>query len=84
MTRHWIPALVVVDRAGAWHRIPALLDRGDRLVAELVRRSARADLAAWSDALDLERRMGGVRWRLATGYALAALVLVGAIWVYRR
>lgn len=74
-TRHWIPAAVLVDRAGGRWRLPALIDRGDRLILELLERCGRSDLEAWADVRQLERRMGRASRILALGYGGAGSVL---------
>jgi hypothetical protein len=75
----WIPALALIDRQGRSWRIPALIERGERLVAALLDFSGRADLASWADALDLERRMSSSGTRVAAGYGASALIVVAAV-----
>ena len=74
----WIPALALIDRRGTSWRIPALIERGERLVTALIDLSGREDLAAWADALDIERRMSRSGRRVAVGYGAAALIVVAA------
>ncbi len=74
--RSIVPGTLLVTDAGPGERLSALLDDGSQLVRELVRRSARDDLAAWSDALRLESRMGGARWRTVVGYAALVVWIV--------
>jgi len=74
----WIPALALIDRQGTSWRIPALIERGERLVTALIDLSGREDLAAWADALDIERRMSRSGTRVAAGYGAAALIVVAA------
>lgn len=80
-SRTWLAALVLRDRFGQQWRVPAMLDRGDELVAELIGLSARNDLQAWAETLGLERRMGRFRSRVILGYvAAAAILLLGVIY----
>jgi hypothetical protein len=74
----WPPALVLLDRRAQRFRIPALIAGGDRLVADLVARSGRSDLADWADAHRLAGRMVRARWWTAAGYVAAACVVAAA------
>ncbi len=77
-SRVWLPAAVLVDSQDRSWRVSALLDGGDRLFVELVRRSGREDLAAWVDAHRVIERMGRSAWRVRLGYALVATIFLGA------
>ncbi len=81
ISRSWLPATVLIDRSGREWRLPGLLDAGDRLVEEILRRSGNQNLEAWAQAMRIRNRMsrGGRRVRL--GYATAAAIL-GAGWLY--
>jgi len=80
----WIPAVALIDRRGVSWRIPALVVDGDDLVARLVARTGREDLAAWADALDLRGRMShSTRWVVA-GYSTALVILAMATLFYVR
>jgi hypothetical protein len=74
----WPPALVLIDRRAQRFRLPALIAGGDRLVADLLARSGRADLAAWAGAHRIEARMARARWWTAAGYVAAACVVAVA------
>jgi len=80
----WIPAVAVIDRSGVSWRIPALVTDGGDLVAQLVSRTGREDLAAWADALDLRERMSRSRRWVVAGYSLALLILAVATLFYVR
>lgn len=83
-SRSWIPATILLDRQGRPWRLPALLSRGDGLIAELLQRSGRNDLAAWVDALNLSRRMGRASRLVGAGYLVAAAILaVGLVFYFR-
>ena len=75
----WLPATVIVDKWGQAFRLPATLQQGDRLIREIVRRSGREELAAWSQALQLEKRMGRPQLCLAVGYGLAVTAALAAL-----
>jgi len=77
--RTWLPAFAVVDDAGRAWRVPAVVEDGDRLVDELVRRSGRNDLAAWAESQALRDRMARARSRVVIGYAVAALAFAAAV-----
>lgn len=79
--REWLPALVLVDRFGKHWRIPALLAEGELFVAGLIRSSGRDDLGSFASAHGLHAKMARTRWRLVWGYALAAAVVVAALWI---
>jgi hypothetical protein len=74
--RRWVPALSLVDRDGRSWRIPAFIERGEQLIAELLRRSGRNDLAAWSEALRLASRLGRPARAVSIGYLVALVILV--------
>lgn len=80
-SRSWLPAMTLVDRDGEIWRVPALLDDGPSLVADIVARAARSDLEAWAEARGLASRMRGSRRRLAAGYGFAGM-LVGLAAAY--
>jgi len=82
--RNWIPAVSLVDRDGRSWRIPAFIERGDQLIAELVHRSGRNDLAAWSEALRLASRLGRPARAVSIGYLVAATVLGLGLVFYLR
>jgi hypothetical protein len=81
-SRTWLSALVLRDRFGQQWRISALLAEGDSFVAELLERSGRSDLQAWSETLGLQRRMGRAGARVALGYAVAAAILLAGVGYY--
>lgn len=78
-SRNWIPAAVLIDRQERAWRMPALIDDGDRLIVLLLRHSGREDLASWSDALGVRRRMAGAVRRVTIGYAVAAALLLAGV-----
>jgi hypothetical protein len=79
-SKSWVPATVLTDRRGATWRLSGFLDRGERLIEDLLELSGRDDLRAWADALQIPRRMAGSSRRVGLGYGFAALVLLtGAI-----
>jgi len=82
--KSWVAATVLLDKRGQAWRLPVALEDGDMLVAELVRRSAREDLATWSDVLRVERRMRRGRLHTAAVYATAAAFLISALAFYLR
>jgi len=74
----WLPAAVLIDRDGRSWRVPALVDEGDHLFVELLRRAQRHDLDSWAEVCRIVPRMGRYRLRVRTGYAVAgAILLVG-------
>lgn len=75
--RRWLPALALRDRHGRTWRVPAFLASGGAFVDALVAESGREELASWSRARGLARRMAGVGPRVALGYG-TALGLVAA------
>jgi len=84
LTRTWVPGCVLLDDAGRHWRLSALLRQGDHLVAEIVRRAQREDLATWAGERALERHMGRRTVFVALGYAGAAAILVVALAFYWR
>jgi hypothetical protein len=74
--RHWVPALVLEDRLGTAWRIPSFIEDGAGLVAELLERSDRSELDAWSDARNIPRRMGTGVGSPKFWYAVSGLILV--------
>jgi len=78
----WLPASVILDRDGRAWRVPALIDGGDRLFVELLRRAARHDLDSWADEYHIVPRMGRYRWRIRMGYAVTAAILVVGLGYY--
>ena len=81
-SRHWLPAAVVVDRAGRLWRLSGVLEDGDRLIAELLAAADRNDLQAWSESLGLAPRMARSGPRIVVGYAVAAAVTAAALGFY--
>ena len=82
-SRFWLPATVLVDRFGTAYRLSALLEDGDRLLDDLLRRCDRNSLDSWAEALQLRRRMGRPATIAAIGYAASAGILVAAVLFYR-
>lgn len=82
--KSWVAATVLLDKRGKSWRLPVALEEGDRLVAELVRRSGREDLATWSDVLHVERRMRRGGLHTAAVYATAGAFLIAAVAFYLR
>ena len=78
----WLPAAVLVDRDGRVWRVPALIDGGDQLFSELLRRAERHDLDSWADVCHIVPRMGRYRLRIRIGYAVAAAILVVGVGYY--
>jgi len=81
-SRDWLPALALHDRAGRVFRVPAFVERGERLVERILECADRDDLRAWADAQKLGPRMGATRRRLVAGYALCGSVVVAAAVYY--
>ena len=84
LSRTWVPGCVVLDAEGRHWRLCALLNRGDRLVEELVRRAGRDDLAIWAKERSLLRHMARTGMFVVLGYAAAATILVLALSFYWR
>lgn len=82
VTRTWLPALVLRDRFGQPWRVSALISDGGTLIAELLRRTGRSDLATWSETLRLPRKMGQAGVRVAIGYAAAATIVAVGVAYY--
>jgi len=80
--KSWIAATVLLDVRGRAWRLPVALEAGDRLVADLVRRSGRQDLQTWLDALRVEQRMRRGRVHTAAVYATAGAILIAALAFY--
>ena len=80
--RSWLAATVLLDTRGQAWRLPVALEAGDRLVADLVRRSGREDLATWAEVLHLEHRMRRGRMHTVAVYATAAAFLIAAVAFY--
>lgn len=74
----WIPAMVLVDRAGRRVRIPTLLRHGERLVRALVDRPEGKDLEPWVVIHRLERRMAAGPWVVGAALGLSGLIAVSA------
>ena len=74
----WLPALVLVDRRARRHRVPALLEEGDRFVLEFVSRSGRTDLADWVEVHRIAGRMARARSWVVVFYAAAACAVAAA------
>ena len=70
-----------MNRQQPW-RISALIDDGDRLLAELIRRTGRHDLQAWAETLDLFGVLSRARRRVLIGYVAAAAILVAGVTYY--
>jgi hypothetical protein len=77
--RVWLPAVILSDRRGREWRLCALLAGGDRLLAEVVERSGRDDLAAWVEAQRIVEKMSRSVMRVRVGYALAAAVTAAGV-----
>jgi hypothetical protein len=82
--RSWVAATVLLDERGEAWRLPVALESGDRLVADLVQRTGREDLATWADVLRIERRMRKGTLHTLAVYAAAAGILVAALVFYWR
>jgi len=80
--RSWLAATVLLDVRGQAWRLPVTLEAGDRLVAELVRRSGREDLATWVEVLQVERRMRCGRLHTTAVYTTAVVFLIAAVTFY--
>jgi hypothetical protein len=77
-TLSWLPAAVLVDKNGRNWRVPAVVDGGDELLAELLRSVDRHDLDSWAEVYRIVPRMGRYALRIRVGYGVAAaIVLVG-------
>lgn len=74
----WLPALVLVDRRARRHRVPALLEEGDRFVLEFVSRSGRTDLADWVEVHRIAGRMARARSWVVLFFAAAACAVAAA------
>ncbi|MBZ5640414.1 MAG: hypothetical protein LAO51_16860 [Acidobacteriia bacterium] len=74
----WPPALVLFDRRAQRYRVPSLIAGGEQLVAVLLARSGRSDLADWAEAHRLDMKMARGRVWTAAGYLAAAGVLAAA------
>lgn len=79
---NWLPAAVLIDRDGRSWRVPALVDEGDQLFVDLLRRAERHDLDSWAEAYHIVPRMGRYRMRIRMGYAVAAAILLVGIGYY--
>lgn len=73
--RHWVPALVLEDRLGTAWRIPSFIEDGGGLVNELLERSDRSELNAWSDARRIHQRMGTGAGSPKFWYVVSGLIL---------
>jgi len=83
-SRAWLPAAILSDRREREWRLCALIDAGDRLLAEVVERSGRDDLAAWVEAQRIVEKMSRSAMRVRVGYALAAAItLAGVVQLFR-
>ena len=82
--KSWLAATVLLDTKGQAWRLPVALEAGDRLVADLVRRSGREDLATWVEVLQVEQRMRRGRMHTAVVYATAAGFLIAGATFYLR
>lgn len=69
--RNWLPAAVVVDRAGLEWRLSAFLERGELLVAAIGELGGQGQLAAWIEARGILSAMRATRRRLIVGYGIA-------------
>ena len=78
VTRHWLPATVLLDRWGKVWRLSALLVDGGELIRGLLERAARNDLSSWAEVHRLEARMGRAGQRVVIGYAVAAALILAA------
>lgn len=78
----WLPATVLIDRDGRSWRVPALIDGGDQLLVELLRRAERHDLDSWAEVYHVVPRMARYRLRIRVGYAIALLILVVGVAYY--
>lgn len=84
MSRQLFPAVVLRDRDGRDWRVPVVLTEGGRALHELLERAGRDDLVEWAATLRLGARMGRGAIVVATGYALAAALLLAAAYFYLR
>lgn len=80
--RRWVPALVLDEEEGDRWRIPALIENGDGLIAELLRRTGRNDLSAWVEARRLDDRMGRARQWVVGGYITAGAIVLAALYFF--
>ena len=80
--KSWLAATVLLDTKGQAWRLPVALEAGDRLVADLVRRSGREDLATWVEVLQVEDRMRRGRVHTVAVYATAAAFLIASVTFY--
>lgn len=78
VTRNWVPAAALIDRHGLTWRVCAFLEGADRLFAELLRRTDRADLEAWAEVSRILPRMARARMRVRVGYGVAVGILAGS------
>lgn len=74
--RHWLPALVLVDRLGTAWRIPSFIGGGKGLVAQLLEQAGRNELDAWSDARRIPSRMGRGAGSLWLWYVVTGILLI--------
>ncbi len=77
-SRHWLSAMILIDREGGEWRVPAVLADGANLVEEILDRAARSDLRAWAEVRGLAAKMGSSTRRFAAGYLVAGFVLAAA------
>jgi hypothetical protein len=82
--KSWVAATALLDEGGRSWRLPVALENGDGLVAGLVRRSGREDLATWVEVLQVERRMRRGRLHQVVVYGTAAALLIAAAAFYFR
>ena len=81
-TRNWLPAMLLWDEERTCWRILSLLRDGERLLALLLERAGREDLAAWAETLRLQRRMAASGRRVAVGYIISAAILAAGLVYY--
>ena len=77
----WVPTVVVVDVFEHSWEIPMAIDDGPRLLETFLDRCDRDDLRVWADARSIRRRLSRGPRFVPIAYAVAVLLVVGAIWI---
>lgn len=79
---NWLPATVLVDKDGRSWRVPALVNEGDELFEDLLRRTDRHDLDSWAEVYRIVPRMARYSFRIRFGYGVAAAIALVGVGYY--
>jgi len=75
---YWLPAWTLHDRQGRVWRVSALIGRAPELLAALLQRSGRSDLAAWAESRSVASRLRRARVLIGWAYGLSLGLVVAA------